>query len=74
MEDGNTEGDKQKQHPFGFPFEPYPIQVELMQAIYDSAEQGKIAIMESPTGTGKSLSTICAVSSNFIQKIGVKTV
>ncbi|KAF7633208.1 Hat1_N domain-containing protein [Meloidogyne graminicola] len=46
--------------PFGFPFDPYPIQRQLMNAIYNSAEQGHISIFESPTGTGKSLSTICA--------------
>ncbi|KAL7077695.1 hypothetical protein ACQ4LE_003236 [Meloidogyne hapla] len=46
--------------PFGFPYDPYPIQSQLMNAIYNSAEQGNIAIFESPTGTGKSLSTICA--------------
>lgn len=62
MEDDGTKDTVINKRPFGFPFEPYQIQIELMQAIYDSAEQGKIAIMESPTGTGKSLSTICAVS------------
>lgn len=51
--------------PFGFPYDPYPIQSQLMNAIYNSAEQGSIAIFESPTGTGKSLSTICAVNLFF---------
>nr|CAD2132525.1 unnamed protein product [Meloidogyne enterolobii] len=52
--------------PFGFPYDPYPIQSQLMNAIYNSAEQGSIAIFESPTGTGKSLSTICAVIKYFL--------
>uniref|UniRef100_A0A914BXS2 Helicase ATP-binding domain-containing protein n=2 Tax=Acrobeloides nanus TaxID=290746 RepID=A0A914BXS2_9BILA len=31
-----------------------------MKAFYDALQEQKIAILESPTGTGKSLSTICA--------------
>ena len=60
------------QKPFGFPFDPYPIQSQLMNAIYNSAEQGNIAIFESPTGTGKSLSTICAVIKKEIREIFLK--
>ncbi|KAI9354674.1 helicase C-terminal domain-containing protein [Pilaira anomala] len=45
--------------PFGFPFEPYDIQKDFMQELYNVLEQGKIGIFESPTGTGKSLSLIC---------------
>ncbi|TLD35402.1 DNA repair helicase [Venturia nashicola] len=44
---------------FYHPFQPYPIQEEFMNAVYECIEEGKIGIFESPTGTGKSLSLIC---------------
>lgn len=44
---------------FHHPFEPYDIQRQLMSAIYDCLEDGKVGIFESPTGTGKTLSIIC---------------
>ncbi|KAK2848365.1 hypothetical protein Q7C36_010047 [Tachysurus vachellii] len=44
---------------FPFPFKPYPIQERFMAALYDTLEQGKVGVFESPTGTGKSLSLIC---------------
>jgi len=34
-----------------FPYTPYPIQLELMKALYSAIEGRKVAIMESPTGT-----------------------
>lgn len=43
-----------------FPFEPYPQQQLLMNAIFESIEGCKSGCFESPTGTGKSLSVICA--------------
>ena len=45
---------------FHHPFEPYDIQQDLMEAIHQCIEERKIGIFESPTGTGKSLSLICA--------------
>ena len=50
-------------HLFSFPYAPYEIQEQLMRAIYECLERGRIGIMESPTGTGKSLSTLCAALS-----------
>ncbi|KAI3766642.1 hypothetical protein L2E82_16710 [Cichorium intybus] len=57
-ENGEMEGTKQK---FGaFPFKPYSIQIDFMNALYDSLDKGGIAMLESPTGTGKTLSIICS--------------
>ena len=36
---------------FPFPFQPYSIQNEFMQQIYQTLEKGDIGIFESPTGT-----------------------
>ncbi|CAB1323127.1 unnamed protein product [Coregonus sp. 'balchen'] len=38
---------------FPFPYQPYPIQEQFMQALYGALEHGKVGIFESPTGTEK---------------------
>ncbi|CCF56472.1 hypothetical protein KAFR_0B01730 [Kazachstania africana CBS 2517] len=55
-------GESESRGNFNHPFKPYDIQLELMQCIYDtlSDKTKKIAILESPTGTGKTLSLICS--------------
>lgn len=46
---------------FYHPYKPYKIQLELMNVINDSLNQDKkLVILESPTGTGKTLSLICS--------------
>lgn len=47
---------------FHHPYSPYDVQLEFMKKAYDVLERGsgQIGILESPTGTGKSLSLICA--------------
>lgn len=42
-----------------FPFEAYPQQRALMDALYACIDEGRVGLFESPTGTGKSLSVIC---------------
>ncbi|NWZ64301.1 DDX11 helicase, partial [Acrocephalus arundinaceus] len=48
---------------FPFPYTPYRIQVQFMEALYGVLEAGRVGIFESPTGTGKSLSLICGALS-----------
>jgi len=48
---------------FSFPFEPYDIQNRFMRRLFEVIEHGQVGIFESPTGTGKSLSIICAALS-----------
>jgi len=45
---------------FCHPYQPYAIQLEFMKNLYRCIEDKKVGIFESPTGTGKSLSLICA--------------
>lgn len=42
------------------PFNPYEAQVKSMETLLKSFESGDSALIESPTGTGKSLAIICA--------------
>ncbi|KAL4080644.1 DNA repair helicase [Scleroderma citrinum] len=44
-----------------FPYDPpYSIQTDLMRHVYSSIEKKHVSIVESPTGTGKTLSLLCA--------------
>ncbi|ORY29962.1 helicase C-terminal domain-domain-containing protein [Naematelia encephala] len=45
--------------PFPYP-QPYSIQLDLMRTVFQAIESRKIAIVESPTGTGKSLTLLTA--------------
>ncbi|KAG5178143.1 helicase C-terminal domain-containing protein [Tribonema minus] len=56
----NSEGDMTFVPSIPFPFPPYEVQQQLMTHLYTAFERGGIGIFESPTGTGKSLSIICA--------------
>ncbi|KFD61153.1 hypothetical protein M514_08619 [Trichuris suis] len=43
-----------------FPFEPYPCQLDLMNKVVSCLEQGANAVLESPTGTGKTVALLCS--------------
>nr|XP_043617482.1 ATP-dependent DNA helicase DDX11 [Erigeron canadensis] len=62
-------GEEMKQQKFGgFPFKPYSIQIDFMSSLYDSLDKGGIAMLESPTGTGKTLSIICSAMQWLIDR------
>lgn len=44
---------------FNFPFPPYEVQQNFMKSLYNIIENKQIGILESPTGTGKTLSLLC---------------
>ncbi|KAE8752829.1 regulator of telomere elongation helicase 1-like 3 [Frankliniella occidentalis] len=42
-----------------FPFVPYPAQENFISKLLESLKAGKSALLESPTGTGKTLCLLC---------------
>ncbi|EPY26516.1 regulator of telomere elongation helicase 1 [Angomonas deanei] len=44
-----------------FPFEPYAAQKDYMESVVAALDGGKNGLLESPTGTGKTLCLLCAV-------------
>ncbi|CAJ1396194.1 unnamed protein product [Effrenium voratum] len=48
-----------EQDTFGFPHLPYQCQMQFMACVYETLDLGGIGILESPTGTGKTLSLLC---------------
>ena len=43
-----------------FPFQPYQVQHDYMSKVIEALQKGENAVLESPTGTGKTLSLLCA--------------
>ncbi|KAK2582863.1 hypothetical protein KPH14_008941 [Odynerus spinipes] len=51
-----------------FPFKPYPVQEEYMAKVIECLQNSKHGVLESPTGTGKTLSLLCSSLSWLITK------
>lgn len=47
--------------PIEFPYSPYPAQIVTMSKIITSLQGSASGLIESPTGTGKTLAILCAV-------------
>ncbi|XP_012148049.2 regulator of telomere elongation helicase 1 [Megachile rotundata] len=43
-----------------FPFKPYSVQEEYMTKVIECLQNNKNGVLESPTGTGKTLSLLCS--------------
>lgn len=43
-----------------FPHEPYGVQFSFMSKMLAALEQGSNALLEAPTGSGKTLSLLCS--------------
>lgn len=56
-----------------FPFQPYDCQREYVDKVIEALSNKQHAILESPTGTGKTLSLLCS-SLAWLQKSGEKSV
>ncbi|XP_067000771.2 regulator of telomere elongation helicase 1 homolog [Anabrus simplex] len=54
--------------PVSFPFEPYDVQVTYMEKVIECLEKRQNGVLESPTGTGKTLSLLCASCGWMMQK------
>ena len=46
--------------PVDFPYEAYSVQLVYMEKVVLALSHGQNALLESPTGTGKTLSLLCA--------------
>ena len=54
-----------------FPFKPYECQLSFMRAAINAMNKGQNALLESPTGTGKTLCLLCSSVAwirNYIKK------
>jgi len=49
--------------PVSFPYHPYQVQVDFMSKVIEACDNKEYALLESPTGTGKTLSLLCSILS-----------
>jgi regulator of telomere elongation helicase 1 len=43
-----------------FPYEPYGVQKTYMEKVVSCLDEKKFGLLESPTGTGKTLALLCS--------------
>lgn len=53
-----------------FPFEPYQLQRDYMAKVIECLNNSTHGVLESPTGTGKTLSLLCSTLGWITQKKG----
>lgn len=46
--------------PVNFPFKPYDVQTAYMEKVIECLQNSTNGVLESPTGTGKTLSLLCS--------------
>lgn len=51
-----------------FPFDPYPLQKDYMEKVIEALQKNENAVLESPTGTGKTLCLLTSTLAWLIQK------
>lgn len=56
--------------PVSFPFEPYQLQRDYMAKVIECLNNSTHGVLESPTGTGKTLSLLCSTLGWITQKKG----
>ena len=56
-----------------FPYEPYSAQKNYMEKVLNCLDQKQFGLLESPTGTGKTLALLCS-SLAWLEKHGTKVV
>lgn len=54
--------------PVSFPFEPYNVQRRYMEKVIECLDRSANSVLESPTGTGKTLSLLCSTLGWVLEK------
>lgn len=60
------------EHEVYFPYDPYDVQNAYMDKVLKAIKDGENALLESPTGTGKTLCLLAAALTALKQERAVK--